>query len=117
MARQDGQVAESESLYVRLAAVYRRQPGYVPNDVVLTLLRIAGLRVDAGDLAGAVAAYDSLIPQLVQHNRSDSLDLGKKWKGWQANLRMSTGHLLQTLVRETKNLSVTGETPDCCMQG
>ena len=75
MARQDGQVAESESLYVRLAAVYRRQPGYVPNDVVLTLLRIAGLRVDAGDLAGAVAAYDSLIPQLVQHNRSDSLDL------------------------------------------
>ncbi len=75
LARQDGRTAEAESLYVRLASIYRTQPGYSPNDPILSLLRIAGLRIDAGDLPGAVAAYDSLIPRLVQSNRTDSLDL------------------------------------------
>ncbi len=75
MATQDARGVEAESLYVRLANIYRTQPEYAPNDPVLSLLRIAGLRVDAGDLSGAVAAYDSLLPQLVVRTRADSLDL------------------------------------------
>jgi tetratricopeptide (TPR) repeat protein len=74
LARSDGKLAEAESLYVRLAAVYR-QPGHAANDPVQALLRIAGLRVDAGDLPGAIAAYDSLVPQLAVRTRDDSLDL------------------------------------------
>ncbi len=75
MATQDGHGAEAESLYVQLAAIYRTQPEYAPNDPILSLLRIAGLRMDAGDLSGAVAAYDSLIAQLTIRTRTDSLDL------------------------------------------
>ncbi len=74
LASKDGRSADAESLYVRLGGLYRRG-GYRANDPVLALLRIAGLRVDAGDLRGAVAAFDSLIPRLVAITRSDSLDL------------------------------------------
>ncbi len=74
LARTDGQLAEAESLYVQLAAIYR-QPGHAKNDAALSLLRVAGIRTDAGDLAGAIAAYDSLLPQLEVRTRDDSLDL------------------------------------------
>ena len=74
LAATDGRLVEAESLYLRLATVYRRQPMYARNDAVGALLRIAGLRVTAGDLPGAIAAYDSLIPQRIVVSRRDSLD-------------------------------------------
>ncbi len=74
LAQQDGQLTEAESLFTRLAGVYR-QPGHGPNDAVQAGLRIARIRVDAGDLTGAVAAYDSLLPRLRVRTRSDSIDL------------------------------------------
>ena len=74
LASQDGRSAEAESLYVRLAGLYAGT-AYRANDPVLALLRVAGLRIDGGDLRGAVTAYDSLIPRLVATTRSDSLDL------------------------------------------
>ena len=69
-----GRLVEAESLYLQLASVYRRHPMYMRNDAVTSLLRIAGRRIDAGDLPGAIAAYDSLVPQLAVRTRSDSFD-------------------------------------------
>ncbi|MCC7055301.1 MAG: serine/threonine protein kinase [Gemmatimonadaceae bacterium] len=74
LAQQDGNVTEAESLYVRLAGAYRRLPGYDAADPTRALIRIAGLRLDAGDLRGAVAAYDSLLPGMRLATRTDSLD-------------------------------------------
>ena len=74
LAGTDGRVAEAESLYVTLAAVYRRRPGASPNEALGALLRIAQLRTDAGDLRGAVATYDSLMPYRVLRTRDDSID-------------------------------------------
>ena len=74
LATSDGRVAEAESLYLSLASTYRRQPEYDRNDAVAALIRIAGLRADVGDLRGALAAYDSVIPMRVLRTRSDSLD-------------------------------------------
>ncbi len=74
LAHRDGHLAEAESLFVRLAGVYR-QPGHAPNDAVLAGLRVASIRVDAGDLTGAIAAYDSLIPRLQMRSREDSIDV------------------------------------------
>jgi serine/threonine-protein kinase len=73
LARQDGRRAEAESLYVRLAQVYR-DPSYPENDRVRALLHVAAVRIDGGDLRGAVALYDSLNPRLVLRSRKDSLD-------------------------------------------
>ena len=67
-------MAEAESLYVTLAAVYRRRPGASPIEALGALLRIAQLRTDAGDLRGAVATYDSLMPYRVLRTRDDSID-------------------------------------------
>ncbi len=74
VARNDGKLAQSESLYTHLATRYRTRPGADANEEVMALLRIAGLRVDAGDLPGAIAAYDSLIPKHLVRNRTDSVD-------------------------------------------
>lgn len=74
LERQDGRFPQAESLYVKLAEVYH-QPGHMPNDAVLAGIRIAGIRVDAGDLPRAIAAYDSLLPRLQLRTRDDSLDL------------------------------------------
>lgn len=74
LAQRDGQLAEAESLFVRLVGVYR-QPGHAPNDAVLAGLRIASIRVDAGNLTGAITAYDSLLPRLQLRTREDSLDI------------------------------------------
>ena len=74
LAQQDGRLADAESLYTHAASLYARAPGYRPNDRVSALIRIAGVRLDAGDLRGAVAAYDSTIPELQLLQRSDSID-------------------------------------------
>ena len=74
LAGRDGRSADAESLYVQLASLYRRLPEYGRNEPMSALVRIAGLRVDVGDLRGAVAAYDSLIPQRALETRADSLD-------------------------------------------
>ncbi|MBC7844003.1 MAG: serine/threonine protein kinase [Gemmatimonadaceae bacterium] len=74
VARQDGKLVEAESLYLHLANVFQHRPDADANDVVVTLMRVAGLRLDAGDLTGAVTAYDSLIPKHRIRNRTDSLD-------------------------------------------
>jgi serine/threonine-protein kinase len=73
LATSDGRPAEAESLYARLAVLYRGSE-YGANDALAAQLRIAGLRVDKGDLIGAVAAYDSLIPKRILKTRTDSLD-------------------------------------------
>ena len=91
VARNDGKIVQAESLYLHLADVYRTRPDVDANDVVVTLIRIAGLRLDAGDLAGAVATYDSLIPKHLVRNRADSLD--------QATYFASRGVALATLGR------------------
>ncbi|MDZ7632517.1 MAG: serine/threonine-protein kinase [Gemmatimonadaceae bacterium] len=88
VARQDGRREEAESLYLHLADVFRRRPDADANDVVVTLIRVAGLRLDAGDVAGSVAAYDSLIPKHLVRNRTDcarSRDLLR-------HARRGTGH-------------------------
>ncbi len=74
LAGHDGRTAEAESLYVRLSGLYR-DLRYPQNDPVLALLRAASLHLDSGDLRGAVAAFDTLIPKLVVRSRGDSLDL------------------------------------------
>jgi tetratricopeptide (TPR) repeat protein len=91
VARNDGRLAEAESLYLHLAGIYRHRPESDVNDETVTLLRVAGLHLDAGDLSGAVAAYDSLIPKHLVRNRADSLD--------QASYYGSRGVALATLGR------------------
>jgi eukaryotic-like serine/threonine-protein kinase len=78
LATRDGRVAEAESMYVTLAGLYRANPEYGPNEALGSLYRIAGLRIDAGDLRGAVAAYDSLLPRSIVVTRADSLDFANR---------------------------------------